>query len=165
MENDNFVRPSITVDCILFTIRNSESENYRKLPEKKLQILLTKRAEAPFKNKWCLPGSFVGKEERFEESVNRVLKKKTNIKDIYLEQLYSWSDPYRDPRVRVISTSYLGLINSDDIKIKAGKNMDDIQWFDIKVNVINENNIANENGYYKEEEIEVVLELLMIREG
>lgn len=158
MKKDNYFRPSVTVDCILFTIRYSKSENYKKLPEKKLQVLLARRAEEPFKNRWCLPGSFVREEEKFEDSVNRVLEEKTNIKDIYLEQLYSWGDPLRDPRDRVISTSYMGLIDSNNIQIKAGKNVDDIKWFDLKVNVLKDENKAKKDGYYKAEEIEIVLE-------
>ena len=77
MKKDNFFKPSVTVDCILFTIRNDKSDNYKKLPEKKLQILLVKRAEEPFKNSWCLPGTFVREAERFEDSVNRVLEEKS----------------------------------------------------------------------------------------
>ncbi len=158
MKKDNFFRPSVTVDCILFTIRNDKSENYKKLPEKKLQVLLVKRAEEPFKNGWCLPGTFVRETERFEDSVNRVLEEKTNLKNIYLEQLYSWGDPLRDPRDRVISTSYMGLIDSNNIQIKAGKNVDDIKWFDVKVNVLKDENKTKKYGYYKTEELEIILE-------
>lgn len=157
MKKDYF-RPSVTVDPIIFTIRNSQSLNYRKLPEKKLQVLLVKRAEEPFKNKWGLPGTFVRKDERFEEAVNRALEEKASIKDIYLEQLYSWGDPARDPRERVISSSYMGLVDSEDIKIKAGKNIEDIQWFNIKLNTIKTENKENKKGYYKASEIEIILE-------
>lgn len=157
MKKDNYFRPAVTVDSIIFTIRNSISENYRKLPEKKLQVLLVKRAEEPYKDKWGLPGTFVGKEERFEEAVNRSLEQKTNIKDIYLEQLYSWGDPTRDPRERIISTSYMGLVDSNDIKIKAGKNVEDIGWFDIQLNSLKKENKESKKGYYKTEEIEILL--------
>ena len=157
MKKDYF-RPSVTVDPIIFTIRNSQSLNYRKLPEKKLQVLLVKRAEEPFKNKWGLPGTFVRKDERFEEAVNRALEEKASIKDIYLEQLYSWGDPARDPRERVISSSYMGLVDSEDIKIKAGKNIEDIQWFNIKLNTIKTENKENKKGYHKSSEIEIILE-------
>ena len=89
MEKEYF-RPSVTVDSIIFTIRDSQAENYRKLPKKELQILLIKRAQEPFKDKWSLPGTFVGEKEKLEEAVNRSLEEKTNIKNIYLEQLYTW---------------------------------------------------------------------------
>lgn len=127
MKKDNYFRPAVTVDSIIFTIRNSVSDNYRKLPEKKLQVLLVKRAEDPYKENWGLPGTFVDENERFEEAINRSLEQKANIKNIYLEQLYSWGDPKRDPRERVISTSYMGLVDSNEISIKAGKNVEDIR--------------------------------------
>lgn len=155
---EEYFKPSVTVDSIIFTIRDSQVENYRKLPEKKLEILLVKRAQEPYKDKWSLPGTFVGEKERLEEAVNRSLEEKTNIKDIYLEQLYTWGDPSRDPRTRVISTSYMGLVDSNNIQIKPGKNVNDIDWFDIKLNTIKQTNKEKKNGYYKTEEIEILLE-------
>lgn len=155
---EEFFKPSVTVDTIIFTVRDLNVDNYRKLPEKKFQVLLVKRAGEPYKDKWSLPGTFVGKEERFEEAVNRCLEEKANIKDIYLEQLYSWGDPQRDPRERVISTSYMGLVDTGDIQIKAGKNVEDIEWFNIRLNTIKEKSKEKKGGYYKTEEIEIVLE-------
>lgn len=158
MKKEEYFKPSVTVDTIIFTVRDLNVDNYRKLPEKKFQVLLVKRAGEPYKDKWSLPGTFVEKEERFEEAVNRCLQEKTNIKDIYLEQLYSWGDPQRDPRERVISTSYMGLVDIGDIQIKAGKNVEDIDWFNIKINTIKEKTKEKKNGYYKAEEIEILLE-------
>ena len=155
---EEFFKPSVTVDTIIFTVRDLNVDNYRKLPEKKFQVLLVKRAGEPYKDKWSLPGTFVGKEEKFEEAVNRCLEEKANIKDIYLEQLYSWGDPQRDSRDRVISTSYMGLVDTGDIQIKAGKNVEDIEWFNIKLNTIKEKSKEKKDGYYKTEEIEIVLE-------
>lgn len=155
---EEFFKPSVTVDTIIFTVRDLNVDNYRKLPEKKFQVLLVKRAGEPYKDKWSLPGTFVGKEERFEEAVNRCLEEKANIKDIYLEQLYSWGDPQRDPRERVISTSYMGLVDTGDIQIKAGKNVEGIEWFNIKLNTIKEKSKEKKEGYYKTEEIEIILE-------
>lgn len=155
---EEFFKPSVTVDTIIFTVRDLNVDNYRKLPEKKFQVLLVKRAGEPYKDKWSLPGTFVGKEERFEEAVNRCLEEKANIKDIYLEQLYSWGDPQRDPRERVISTSYMGLLDTEDIQIKAGKNVEGIEWFNIRLNTIKEKSKEKKGGYYKTEEIEIVLE-------
>lgn len=155
---EEFFKPSVTVDTIIFTVRDLNVDNYRKLPEKKFQVLLVKRAGEPYKDKWSLPGTFVGKEERFEEAVNRCLEEKANIKDIYLEQLYTWGDPQRDPRERVISTSYMGLVDVGDIQIKAGKNVEDIEWFNIRLNTIKEKSKEKKDGYYKTEEIEIILE-------
>lgn len=157
-KEENYFRPSVTVDSIIFTIRDSVAENYRKLPEKKFQVLLVKRGQEPYSNKWSFPGAFVGEKERFEEAVSRSLEEKANITDIYLEQLYSWGDPLRDPRERVISTSYMGLVDSNNIKIKAGKNVEDIDWFTIKLNMIKETKKEKKEGSYKTEEIEILLE-------
>ena len=154
---EKYFKPSVTVDSIIFTIRDSQTENYRKLPEKKLEILLVKRAQEPYKDKWSLPGTFVGEKETLEEAVNRSLAEKTNIKDIYLEQLYTWGAPERDPRTRVISTSYMGLVDSDKIQIKAGKYVEDIDWFDVQLKLLKESNKEKKNGYYKTEEIEISL--------
>lgn len=158
MKKEQYFKPSVTIDTIVFTVRDLNVDNYRKLPEKKFQVLLIKRAAEPYKDKWSLPGAFVGKEERFEEAVNRCLEEKANIKDIYLEQLYSWGDPQRDPRERVISTSYMGLVDAGDIQIKAGKNVEDVEWFNIKLNTIKEKSKEKKEGYHKTEEIEIVLE-------
>lgn len=158
MKEEQYFKPSVTIDTIVFTVRDLNVDNYRKLPEKKFQVLLIKRAAEPYKDKWSLPGAFVGKEERFEEAVNRCLEEKANIKDIYLEQLYSWGDPQRDPRERVISTSYMGLVDAGDIQIKAGKNVEDVEWFNIKLNTIKEKSKEKKEGYHKIEEIEIVLE-------
>ena len=154
---EKYFRPSVTVDSIIFTIRDSQINNYRKLPEKKLQILLVKRGQDPFKDQWSIPGTFVSEKERLEEAINRSLEEKTNIKDIYLEQLYTWGDPNRDPRTRVISTSYMGLVDSENIKIKPGKFVEDIDWFDIQLNTLKETNKERKNGYYKTEDIEILL--------
>lgn len=158
MIKEEFFKPSVTVDTLIFTVRDLNVDNYRKLPEKKFQVLLVKRAGEPYKDKWSLPGTFVGKEEKFEEAVNRCLEEKANIKDIYLEQLYSWGDPQRDPRERVISTSYMGLLDTGDIQIKAGRNVEDVDWFNIKLNTIKEKSKEKKDGYYKAEEIEILLE-------
>ena len=117
---DVHFRPSVSVESILFTVSDSENENYRKLPEKKLQVLLVKRTDFPSKDMWTLPGVFIEPQESFENAVKRCLKDKANIENIYLEQLYTWGNPERDPRIRAISTSYMGLVDSSEIKLKAG---------------------------------------------
>ena len=158
MKKEVFFRPSVTIDSIVFTVRDVNVDNYRKLPEKKFQVLLVKRAGEPYKDKWSLPGTFVGEKESFEEAVNRCLEEKANIKDIYLEQLYSWGNPLRDPRERVISTSYVGLVDSNNIQIKAGKNVEEIEWFNIKLKTLQEKRTDRKDGYYKTEQIEIILE-------
>ena len=95
---DDFDRPSVTVDIVILSVK-----------EGKLYALLTERTEHPFKNKWSLIGGFVGIAEGLDEAATRVLKQKGNLKDIFLEQLYTFGSPTRDPRMRVISVSYYAL--------------------------------------------------------
>ncbi len=154
---DTFYRHTVTVDSIIFTVGNGLRESYRKLPEKKLQVLLAKRAIEPHAGKWGFIGSIVRDEERFDDAIQRSLKEKANIKDIYLEQLYTWGDPKRDPRERVISASYMGLIDSDNIKLKAGSSVDDVKWFDVKVSQEKEKTIEKKEGYQKTEDLEITL--------
>jgi ADP-ribose pyrophosphatase YjhB (NUDIX family) len=148
---------SVTVDAILYTIGEEESENYRKLSEKKLQVLLVKRGAEPYKDKWSFPGTFIKEEESLEEGVKRCLEQKANAKNVYLEQLYTWGAPNRDPRGRVLSTAYMGLIDKSSIKVHPGTNIEEIAWFSIKTNLINKK-IKQGKNHKSEEEIEIVLE-------
>jgi len=76
-----YEKPAVTVDVIVFTIKNN-----------KLQVLLIKRGREPFKNKWAIPGGFVRMNESLEEAAVRELHEETGVKDIYLEQLYTFGD-------------------------------------------------------------------------
>lgn len=152
-----YFRPSVTVDTIVFTIKNEETDNYRKIPEKKLQVMLGRRTEHPFQNKWEFPGTFVGEKEKFEEAVDRCLKEKANIKDLYLEQLYTWADPERDPRTRVISASYMGLVDKSKIHLKAGNRLEEIGWFDISLDTLRETTKEEKWGKKQTEDIQITL--------
>ena len=90
---DNFKRLSVTTDILIISVSNEESTNYRKTDSKKMSILLVKRDNYPFKDKWCLPGGFVRIDEDLEEAAKRILKYETNLDNIYLEQLYTFGDP------------------------------------------------------------------------
>lgn len=124
-EFDSF---ALTCDILVFSIADEEQDNYRKLSEKKFSILLLKRDNYPFKDKWSLPGSFVGVDESLSEAAHRILKQETNLSDIYIEQLYTFGDPARDPRMRVVSSSYLALIDKNRIKEKIAPWA---SWFNI----------------------------------
>ena len=80
------------------------------------------------------------------------------MQDIYLEQLYSWGDPNRDPRTRIISTSYMGLVDSEKFQIKSGGSTQDANWFTVTLKSLKEKMTENKHGYKKEEEIEILLE-------
>ena len=123
-----FEKLSMTTDILIMSVSNEDTGNYRKLSEKKFSILLVKRDNYPFKDKWCLPGGFVVIDETLDEAAKRVLKTETNLKDIYIEQLYTFSDIKRDPRMRVISTSYMALVDKNRLMDKLS---DNASWFNV----------------------------------
>lgn len=126
-----YERPSVTVDMVIFTVTDREQKNYRKLPEKDLKVLLIKRGGHPYRGAWALPGGFVNPDENLHQAAARELAEETGIRDVYMEQLYTWGDPDRDPRTRVISCSYMALVDSADIRLRAGDDADDARWFTI----------------------------------
>lgn len=132
----DYERPSLTVDMILFTLDDEEEKDLKKVPEKVLKVLLIKRKNHPFKSCWAIPGGFVDINENIEDAVYRELKEETNIDNVYLEQLYTWGDVNRDPRMRVVSTSYMALVNKENINVKAGDDAADAAWFTIKKKII-----------------------------
>lgn len=137
----DYDRPSVTADILLFTIDRDVIEYQKNNDEYELKLLLIKRNNHPFINKWALPGGFVGIDESIEKAAYRELKEETNLQDaVYLEQLYTFSKPKRDPRMRVISTGYMALTPSYNIKnTKAGDDASDANWFSIKKTLIEEN--------------------------
>ncbi|MFD1611007.1 NUDIX domain-containing protein [Sphingomonas tabacisoli] len=94
-----FERPSVTVDLVLLTIR-----------DRSLQVLLVERTEHPFIHQFALPGSFVPMDETLDEAAQRVLRDKAGMPPTFLEQLYTFGDVKRDPRMRVISVAYFALL-------------------------------------------------------
>lgn len=124
-----FDQLSMTVDILLVSVSSEKQENYRKTNKKMMSILLVKRDDYPYKDKWCLPGGFLNpKTETLEECAKRVLKKETNLKELYLEQLYTFDNINRDPRTRVVSTSYIALIDKNRLTDKINTNA---SWFDV----------------------------------
>ena len=123
-----FDKLSITADILIISVSNEENHNYRKNDKKRMSILMVKREEYPYKDKWCLPGGFLDpKTETLEECAKRVLKRETNLSDIYLEQLYTFDGIERDPRLRVISTAYVALID----KARLTEKVKNASWFDV----------------------------------
>lgn len=152
-----FKRPSVTVDMLIFSVVSEEEQNYRKLPEKELKVLLVKRGQHPFLGQWALPGGFVGIHESLEEAAIRELKSETNVDDVYLEQLYTWGDVKRDPRTRVISASYLSLVDSSNLRVQAGEDASDAKWFSVQDRVLEEKITTTDHGKVLERIIEVEL--------
>ncbi len=129
----DYARPSVAVDMVIFTARECQNDNYRKLPEKKLQILLIKRGGHPFLGTWALPGGFVNPDETTEQAARRELLEETDVKNVYLEQLYTFSEPKRDPRTWVMSCAYMALIDSKTVEIHAGDDAQCAEWFDVSL--------------------------------
>ena len=137
-------------DILIYSIDSRKNENTRELPKKYFSILLVKRDKEPFKDMWCLPGGFVLANETSYDAAKRVLKKETNISDCYIEQLCVSDSIDRDPRGRVISTSYIALVDKSKIKDKLS---DNVNWFDIEMNEDRNINIKLNN----EEEIDICI--------
>ena len=93
---------SVTTDVVMLRMRNDN-----------LQILLVKRDAEPFENMWSLPGGFVSEKENFEDTLRQKIKEKTGYSDMYMEQLYTFGEPDRDPRGRIISVAYVGFISDN----------------------------------------------------
>lgn len=135
-----FDQLSMTADILLISVSDHETSNYRKTNKKTMSILLVKRNEYPYKDKWCLPGGFLNpKNETLEECAMRVLKQETNLENIYLEQLYTFDNPKRDPRTRVVSTSYMALIDKNKLTQMINKNA---SWFDVVLLEDNEKEVT-----------------------
>ncbi len=119
----DFEKPSVTVDNVIFGYHDN-----------KISLLLLNRKEEPFANMWTLPGGYlhVDKNETFEQAAKRILINKTGISDVFLEQLYTFDAPERDPRGRVLSVAYFALVNPTKYEIMAGTAANDVQWFDWK---------------------------------
>lgn len=128
--------PSVTVDTVVFSINRKKSENYRKLDDLSLQVLLVKRNEHPDKDKWGVPGGFIHIDESPSQAVCRKLNSKVGFQNVYLEQLYTWGDVERDPRKRILSTSYLSLVCKNEVSIKTGENAWDAAWFDVSLDTV-----------------------------
>ncbi|SDD40848.1 8-oxo-dGTP diphosphatase [Mucilaginibacter pineti] len=112
----------VAVDAVVFGYTSKEG----------LSVLLIKRNIKPFKDSWALPGGLVGDNESLEEAVQRELKEETGVNINYLEQLYSFGKPDRDPRNRVISITYYGLVKPDAFELYADTDAADVAWFKIK---------------------------------
>jgi len=116
-----YEQPSITVDLVIFTVNKD-----------KLKVLLAKRAETPFLGSWSLPGGFLLVGESLEDAAFRVLKEKTGVKDVYLEQLYTFGKPHRDPRARVITVAYFALIPWENLEQPESNKVTDLTWSSVE---------------------------------
>lgn len=120
-DSSRYEKPAVTVDMLIFTV--DPEERYA------LELLLIERGGHPFLGKWAIPGGFVGMDESLGEAAARELKEETGLSDIYMEQLFTFGDVGRDPRMRVISVAYLALVSKDKLKPVAGDDAAKVRWF------------------------------------
>jgi 8-oxo-dGTP diphosphatase len=113
-----YPQPSVTIDCVVFGYDGQQ-----------LSVLLLNRREEPFSNKWTLPGGFLQLQEGLETCAERILSTKTGLKNLYLEQLYTFGDVNRDPRGRVLSVGYYTLVNPRKFSLVAGEAANEVKWF------------------------------------
>ena len=118
----SYERPSVTADVVIFSILDDM-----------LKVLLIKRKGWPYEGMWAIPGGFVGMAESLEQAAYRELAEETGVTraDVYLEQLYTFGDPDRDPRTRVITVSYFALVSTDKISPRAASDAADVGWFSV----------------------------------
>ncbi len=115
-----YPRPALTVDCVVFGFDAQATM---------LQVLLIQRKLPPYRGEWALPGGFVHLEESLEAAARRELWEETGVEDVFLEQLYTFGTPDRDPRDRVVSVAYYALISLADHPLQAKTDAQDTDWF------------------------------------
>lgn len=118
----NYERPSVTTDILILGMNKDYSS---------LKLLLIKRGDHPFLGSWALPGGFISPNETAYVAATRELKEETGIDDVYLDQIYTFTKPGRDPRTWVMSIAYLSLI-SNLREVSGQDDADDAAWFDLK---------------------------------
>ncbi len=159
---NKYSRPSVTTDMLIFTAMDKEKRSYREDNPKELKLLLIKRKDHPEIGKWALPGGFIKLDETLRVGALRELKGETNVEDVYIEQLYTW-DEYdskrfqRDKRGRIISCSYMTLVDSTSLKVKAGDDAEDARWFTVETKVVKEDEKDTPKGFVSIKTIELLL--------
>lgn len=145
----DYERPSVAADMVVFTVTDKEADDSLKLPDKELRILLIRRGGHPCLGRWALPGGFIQPDESGEQAAARELYEETGVADVYLEQLYTVTDPGRDPRTWVMSSSYMALIDSSLLQIKAGDDAEEAAWFTVSYRLVREHKELLEEGYVR----------------
>lgn len=118
-----YPHPAVTVDTVIFAFIQGE-----------LHVLLIQRGSDPFVGRWALPGGFVHIDEGLEDAAARELAEETGARGVYLEQLYTFGAPDRDPRERVITVVYFALISEDrvaQLHVRGGSDAADARWWNV----------------------------------
>ena len=120
-DSSQYEKMSVAVDLLVFTIEDD-----------RLKLLMIEREEEPVAGKLALPGVFVGIDETLDAAAKRGIREETGLKDIYFEQLYTFGDVKRDPRMRIVSVSYMALVPLEKLTFKAGKRTKDAYLVDVE---------------------------------
>lgn len=131
-----FERPSVATDMVIFSImEEGEQDNYRKLPQKALKLLMIKRANYPFKDLWALPGGFCKPHEDVQETAMRELYEETHVNAAYLQLAGTFGEVDRDPRGWIISNTFLSLVNGESCKPRGGTDAWEAKWFAVELDI------------------------------
>lgn len=118
----HYKRPSVTTDIVVFSLF---------VPDHDLRVLLIERLHDPHAGMWALPGGFVDIDESLEVAAARELEEETGVTDVFMEQLYTFGDPDRDPRTRVITVAYFALVPFTAVQYRASSDAADTAWFSV----------------------------------
>jgi 8-oxo-dGTP diphosphatase len=113
-------RPLVTVDVVIFALRNND-----------LQVLLVRRRRSPEKGMWAIPGGRIKVDEALDAAAFRILEEETGLADVYLEQLYTFGDPDRDPRDRVVTVAYFAAVPATDAVSAVTERAQRVQWWPV----------------------------------
>ena len=114
----DFPRPALAVDCVVFGLDEGE-----------LKLLLIERKLPPFQGRWALPGGFVRIDESVDDAARRELREETGIEEVFLEQLYTFGEPGRDPSGRVVSVAYYALVRLSEHRVQAASDARSAAWY------------------------------------
>ena len=142
---NRYEKPSVTADVVIFTL-NEENE---------LALLLIKRGGFPYKDCFAIPGGFVNMDETVEEGAKRELEEETGMKGVPVFAFGTYSDPDRDPRMRVITVAHLAFIPRERLRFAAGDDAADAKVFRIRMT---EEGLSFENGEYRFTEAELAFD-------
>ena len=115
-----YPRGALTVDCVVFGLDDVE-----------LKVMLIQRGQEPYLGMWALPGGFVHVAETLDEAARRELEEETGLHQVFLEQLYTFGEVYRDPRERVVSVAYYALVKLSDHRVQAATDAREAAWFGV----------------------------------
>ena len=116
-----YPRPALTVDCAVFGLDDED-----------LKVLLIQRAHEPFAGCWALPGGFVDVGESPEQAARRELQEETGLGNVFLEQLYTFGQPDRDPREHVVSVAHYAVVRIRGRRVRAADDARRADWFAVR---------------------------------